>query len=203
MPRMLKFVSRFRLALFSPLKILLGIQVILWLGGLTPTARSDAQKPEFTSMYTPLSGDQCKSRESDKETGSATDECAGVGGFRLLILSDDSRSSLTLVSPAKKEFPLDFWNVVTHSFSTLGSRAEWRVKKDGTRMVPFALIVRVNYTDQTNVAAPRKKSVLSVAKITSEEACVVGVVQGDARGNERARSLADEAAGKPCLQSKP
>ena len=155
------------------------------------------------SLYSPLTGPQCKSVMQNHETGAAKDECVGVGGFRLFVLNDDSRASVTVVTPEGKEFPLAYWDVVTHAFSNLGAKAEWRVVHNGSKVQPKALIVRVEYSDQSNVAAPKKKSVLSVAKISPDVICVVKVVSGGADANVRARAFADKAETKACLGPQP
>lgn len=53
--------------------------------------------------------------------------CGGVGKFKLHVLDDDERSSVSVVAPDGEIFPLEYWEVVTHSFSSLGAGAEWRV----------------------------------------------------------------------------
>lgn len=162
-----------------------------------------AQEQDIESVYSPLSGSKCKQLQKDPETGAAKDECVGVGGFRLLVLNDDDRSSVTVVTPEKKEFPLDYWNVVTHAFSSLGAKAEWRVARRGSKEMPIGLIVRVEYMDQSNVAAPQKRSVLSVAKIGPDQSCVVQIVKNGVDANTRARAAADNAATKACLEPQP
>jgi hypothetical protein len=167
------------------------------------SCRSSAQKLQIESVYSNLSEKECKQLTADNETGATKDECSGVVGFKLLVLNDDSRSSITVVTPEGKEFPLDYWNVVTHSFSTLGSKAEWRVFREGSRLRPIALIVRVNYLDQERLATPNRKSILAVAKITKEKVCVVEIVKSGADGNVRARNAGDHAATKACLEPQP
>src|SRR5437870_3688426 len=88
---------------------------------------SFAQNVKPTSVYTNLSGKNCRSIKTVAETGSSVEKCSGVANYSLLVLDDDNRMSLTLVSPDRKEHPLDLWTIVTTSFSTLGEKAEWRV----------------------------------------------------------------------------
>lgn len=103
-----------------------------------------AQNAKPTSIYTALDGKNCRPVKSVAETGASVQRCSGVGNYSLLVLDDDSRMSLTIVSPVQKEYPLDLWTVVTKSFSTLGDRAEWRVVQMNGKTTPVALIVRVN-----------------------------------------------------------
>jgi hypothetical protein len=154
------------------------------------------------SLYSALIGENCRTVEQDTETASSVTECAGVGGFRLLVIHDDARSSVTVVTAEGKRFPLEYWNVVTHAFSELGTKAEWRVLGDRGKVAPIALIIRVTYDEQENIAAS-KRSVLAVAKITPESICVVQMVQNAQQANESARKSADTAATRPCLPPLP
>lgn len=154
---------------------------------------SDAfAESNLTSVYTDISGRACKKTVNDKLTGASTSVCRGVGGFYLHALDDDERSSVSVVAPDKQVFPLEYWNVVTHGFSSLGARAEWRVTTTGGKRVPVALIVRVNAVDQSDPDRPKRTPLLAIAKIRSDTACVVGKIDAllpDAR--QRARTLAD------------
>ena len=189
-----RFVSSIKLG------ILASVFVPLLLG--SPFC-SSSQARTVESVYSELVGKGCKSLKQDTETGAGVEECVGIGGFNLLVLNDDSRSSITVVTPEKKEFPLDYWDVVTHAFSSLGTKAEWRVARRGSKTTPLALIVRVDYMDQSNVAAPKKKSVLAVAKITPERICVTENVKSGADANARARAAADSSATRGCLATLP
>jgi hypothetical protein len=147
------------------------------------------------SAYSGLVGKNCRSVEKGTHAAYSMADCGGVGGFRLLVLHDDDRASVTVVTPEGKKFPLEFWDVVTPAFSDLGARAEWRILRDREKVTPIALIVRVNYTGKKSAAAaPTPTSVLAVAKI-----CVVRAVQDGRRANEQARKAADAASTRPCL----
>jgi hypothetical protein len=154
----------------------------------------------ITSTYTELSGPRCIDVKADRETGSSVRQCPGAGGMFLFVLDDDNRMSVTVVTPDKKEHPLNYWDVVTRSFSSLGEKAEWRISSQNGAPTPMALIVRVNYSDQSDPEKPRKGSYLAVAKITPDAVCVVGRVPAGANANERAREEADRSASKPCLK---
>lgn len=133
---------------------------------------SFAQNAKLTSIYTNLSGKNCRSLKTDAETGSSVQKCSGAGNYSLLVLDDDNRMSLTLLSPDGKEHPLDLWTIVTKSFSTLGEKAEWRVVRKNEKVTTVALIVRVNANIQETPDKPQKKSYLVVTKITAEKVCV-------------------------------
>jgi hypothetical protein len=161
---------------------------------------SFAQNAEPTSIYTNLYGKNCRSAKTVAETGSSVQKCSGAGNYSLLVLDDDNRMSLTLLSPDGKEHPLDLWTIITKSFSTLGEKAEWRVVRKNGKVTPVALIVRVNANIQENPDKPQKASYLAVTKITAEKVCVTDRVDSSAEANTKARKLADDSAHKDCLK---
>lgn len=148
------------------------------------------------SVYTDIAPARCKTVETHEEGASSVQKCAGVAGYELLVEDDDSRQSVTVVSPDGKRHPLNYWQVITSAFSSLGEKAEWRVEKKGGKLRPFALIVRVNASE--NPEKPDEKtSYLAVAKITADAVCVTDKV----KTNEAARQAADASAAKPCLEA--
>lgn len=161
---------------------------------------SAGAETQITSIYTDLSGNNCKIIKEDRETGSSVRRCPGVGGFHLLIADDDSRMSISVVTPDRKEHPLDYWNVITRSFSSLGNKAEWRVIKHQEKIAPIALIVRVNAYEHGDLASPKNKSYLAVAKITAGEICVTRKIGPTVNANEQARRAADHSAKQLCLK---
>ncbi len=175
----------------------LGLLIAILIFSSLPTI---AQQGEASSIYTSLSGKTCHSVKKDAETGSSVQQCSGVGNYSLLVLDDDNRMSLTLRTATRKEYPLDLWTIVSKSFSTLGDKAEWRVRKTAGKPEPFALIVRVNASLQEDPDKPQKRSYLAVIKITAEKACVTHVVNAAADANLKARQLADDSANKDCLK---
>lgn len=166
---------------------------------LFTTAESILAQTKLQSVYSDLSPSSCKTIEIDKETGSTTQNCPGIGGYRLLVLDDDARQSITVVAPGGKQHPLEFWQVVTYAFSSLGSKVEWRVVGSGRKVTPVALIVRVNASEDS--ANPRRlTSYLAVVKVTPEQICVTHKIPPGAKANESARQAADSAATTPCLK---
>jgi hypothetical protein len=155
---------------------------------------------QVTSVYTDLSGKNCKLIEMDKETGSSVRRCPGVGGFHLSVAEDDARMSVNVISPNHTEHPLDYWDIITHSFSSLGKKAEWRIAKHRGKVMPIALIVRVNSFEQEESEYPKKKSYLAIAKISPEEICVTDKIRSGMGANEEARRAADSSAKKECIK---
>ncbi|MBV8858246.1 MAG: hypothetical protein JOZ96_19230 [Acidobacteria bacterium] len=155
-----------------------------------------AYVPAAESVYTDIAPAHCKTVETREEGAGSVQKCAGVGGYTLLVEDNDSRQSVTVVGPDGKEHPLNYSQVITTGFSSLGEKAEWRVEKKGGKVHPYALIVRVNASE--NPEKPEQKSsYLAVAKITDAAVCVTDKV----KTNEEARQAADASADKPCRES--
>ena len=161
------------------------------------TTALSAQASANDSIYTELKGAKCKTTKSGQEY--LVQSCPGVGGYKLSVADDDARMSIGVVDPRGKEHPLNYWHVITPNFSSLGDKAEWRVKKQKGKITPLALIVRVNASE--NPEDPTKKtSYLAVAKITSQKICVTDKIAPSATANEEARRAADASSSKPCLE---
>jgi len=152
------------------------------------------------SVYTSLGGRDCKTISTHEEGAQSTQRCAGVGGYGLLVEDFDSRMNVTVVAPGGKKHDLKYWQVITTGFSGVGEKAEWRVKRQGKRVVPVALIVRLNASEDP--AHPEKNtSYLTVAKITPGRICVTDRIAPAANANEEARRAADTAATRPCIEA--
>jgi hypothetical protein len=151
------------------------------------------------SVYSDLASSKCKTLTTDRETGASTQRCPGIGGYKLLVHDDDARQSITVVTPDGKKHDLDFWDVVTPGFSSVGSKAEWRVVRNKRKLMPIAFIVRVNASE--DAANPdRKTSYLTVTKLTPEKICVTHKIVQSADANAQARRAADEARTAACLK---
>ena len=158
-----------------------------------------AQKIE--SVYTDLSDTKCKTLElREDEGGSYIGECAGVGGYKLLVLEGDLRQSINIIQPkSERKWELDFWSIKS-GFSAVGEKAEWRVIKTGKTVKPIALIVRYNVSEDYEDSS-KTTSYLLITKIENEFACVTDVVAPSKNQNVKARQLADKSAGKSCLKT--
>lgn len=152
-----------------------------------------------TSVYTDISGSRCRTISVDRESGATVQSCPGVAGYKLEVEDDDARMSITVVAPGGKKSELSYWQVITSAFSSLGSKAEWRVTSMKGKPAPVALIVRVNASEDPS--NPQKTtSYLAVAKITAAKTCVTDKIGPSATANEEARRAADTAATRPCLE---
>ncbi len=166
---------------------------------------STAGQGKITSIYTDLGEKGCKTIELDESgAGYYRGRCKGVGGFQLDVLEADIRQTVNVIFPDGSASELNFWNVVSGAFSSVGPRAEWRVKTVNKKSVPFALIVRFETgteDPESEVFRMIKTSYLVVSKIESGNACVTDVVPPTVKNqNVEARKLADASAGKPCRE---
>ena len=149
------------------------------------------------SVYTSLHEKQCRTIK----TTSADYEgrCRGVGGYTLLLSEGDLRQNVTVVTAQGTKHSLDLWIVVSSAFSSVGPKAEWRMAMQNGKLVPVALIIRYNASEDPE--QPNKlNSYLAVAKITPTEICVTDKILPGPKANEEARRAADAAATKPCLK---
>ena len=85
-------------------------------------SRATAAADRIDSVYTGIAGAAWAIIAVDEEAGATTQRCPGVAGYALLVEDDDSRMSITVVAPNGEQRPLDFWQVVTTAFSTLGAK---------------------------------------------------------------------------------
>ncbi len=168
--------------------------MLVYAAALVANAQSKLQ-----SVYTDLAEKKCKTISFDQETGHSAQSCNGVGGYKLIVLDDDARQSITIVDPSAREHPLNFWSIVTLSFSSVGNKAEWRVTRTNRKVTPVGLIVRVNANE--NPENPnRLTSYLAVAKVSATESCVTHRIRSGPNANVQARRAADSAATSPCLK---
>jgi hypothetical protein len=154
-----------------------------------------------TSVYTPLDPKQCRTLQADSsEGGSYLGRCPGTSGYTLLVAEGDLRQNITVVTPRGKKHSLELWQVVSGGFSSLGPKAEWRIRLQKGKSVPVALIVRYNASENPEDST-KTTSYLAVAKITPEEICVTDKISPGTSANEDARRAADVATTRACLKT--
>jgi hypothetical protein len=148
-----------------------------------------------SSMYTDLYGKRCQTVEQDRGSGATTRHCAGVGGYSLLVHEANAQTSVDIVTPGHAVYPLEYWEVVTPGLARVGRKAEWRVERRDGRLVPTALLVRLD-TGNPITEGPRvaSGSVITAARIEVDGACVV--YQGNA-APKTADAAARSAAADP------
>lgn len=154
---------------------------------------------EIRGIYTDIAGKRCARHIDDMTTGASTLNCPGVAGYRLHVSEDDGRFSITVLSPEKRSYDLNYWGVITRGFSTLGRSAEWRVRTGPGKLIPVGLIVPIYTSDQSAAGGSERMQYLAVAQIRTDTACVVAKVSARTRSaNKEAREIADGAQ-LPCL----
>ena len=152
------------------------------------------------SVYTNLGAKSCRTIRADSsEAGSYVGICRGVGGYKLQVEEGDLRQNIQVITPAGQKHSLDLWTVVGSNFSSLGEKAEWRVRTQRGKVMPLALIVRYNLSSPEG--STKLTSYLAVAKITASKICVTEKIAPGAGANMAARAAADKSADKPCLES--
>ncbi len=167
----------------------------------SPTVPGDSAAPvdpaaAVRSVYTPLEGAPCRLVERDEESGATTHRCPGTAGYALLVHDFDARMTVDLVAPGGRTHRLRYSGVITSAFSSLGPRAEWRMRG----ATPVALIVRVNAFENPDTP-DRATSYLAVARMGAREACVTDRIPPTTpNANEAARQAADRSAARPCMR---
>jgi hypothetical protein len=145
------------------------------------------------SVYTSLSSKDCKASQDEALGENYMGLCPGFNGYALELLEGDLRQTVNVIAPNKKKYELDLWSKVSGKFSSVGEKAEWRVK--GKK--PVALILRFNANEsvEDNV---KNVSYLVVTKITANEACVVDIIKPSKNQNMLAQKSADKASALQC-----
>ncbi|MCG3205191.1 MAG: hypothetical protein KCHDKBKB_01910 [Elusimicrobia bacterium] len=171
-----------------------------FLGFLLFAISGSVSAGDITSTYTELSSKECIALPSREEPIGEEGglRCKGPSGYEVMTSYGDARASVSVITPDGKQHHLNYWDVVTHYFSSLGPRAEWRMKGG----IPSALIVRV--IAHENPEQPSETtSYLAVAKITKDQICVTDRIKADGKENISARKAADVSQGKECLGTAP
>lgn len=146
------------------------------------------------SVYTNTRTGACRTISSDtNDAGSYEGECRGVGGYKLHVIEGDLRQTINVIDRSSKKHELKLWNI-SGGFSSVGPKAEWRMKGK----TPVALIVRFNVSENPEDSS-KLTSYLIVAKITKDKICVTAALKPTRSHNFEARKAADKSANRPCL----
>lgn len=158
-----------------------------------------ARAQSIQSVYTDLDAKKCRTiKSSSAEGGSYEGRCPGIAGYSLTVLEGDVRQNIEVVTPKKVKHSLDLWTVVSSAFSSVGPKAEWRVKRVNGKQTPVALIVRYNASENPEDSS-KITSYLVVARISNTSICVTDKIAPGPNANEQARAAADQSGAKPCL----
>lgn len=121
--------------------------------------------------------------------------CSGYRGYPVVIYYGDARESVFYGFPPAGDLA-PAWESFS-AFNHVGPTIEWRIARDGDRVLPFATIHR--WFVDLNEAGQGTVEVLVVEKvgqIHAREGCAVGyvVASGNPGANEKARRIADTQA---------
>lgn len=154
-----------------------------------------------TSLYSELHGKACQTVEADKGSGAASRLCRGVGGYHLLVHEANGQTSVDIVTPNNTVWPLEYWEVVTPGLSSVGRMAEWRMEMRNGKLVPVALLVRLD-TRAPDLTGPRMAGsggIMTAARIDRDGACVVYQGSGNAKTADADARAAAANRERKCL----
>lgn len=153
---------------------------------------------EVTSVYTSLKLARCQNvTPAEMEDYGTVWRCEGHDGVAVRVAEGDLRF---FVSYGPKAAEQTAAYETLPQFNSVGETLEWRVRREGGRLVPFATILRFSWS-----VDERKGSTLVVTKLDKDDACHIAYVEasGNPKANELARAIADrDAPSFRCKQDK-
>ena len=159
----------------------------------------EARGEEISSVYTSLDLERCKdATPKDMEDFGSVSICPGYDGIDVRVAEGDLR---IFVSYGPKADTQTAAYETIPRFNTIGETLEWRLKREGGKLKPFATILRFRWD-----ADGQKGSTLVVTKLGPDDACHVAYVEASSnpKANEQARAIADQEAGAfRCQKDKP
>ncbi len=172
------------------------------LGGRGEGAPRDGRNE---SVYTSLKVNSCaQAIDQNDPDDTPYFVCPGAYGYDLQIRQVEAgRVSINLVNPSKQQFPLNYQDVVTRSMASLADKAEWRIRHEGGKRLPVALIVGVMAREDGRDPEKITNTYLAVAKVAASGACVTDKIRQGATTAMEVLALADSAASRPCLPQLP
>ena len=173
-------------------------------GAHSQASAGAATKSNVVSVYTSLKASACAEEiAKDDPNDTRYQVCPGAGGYQLQVRPVESgRSSIVVVTPSKKTFPLNFEEVVTRSMDSVDDQVEWRVRTVSGNVAPVALIVSVAVHDWRDPAKVTK-SYWVVTKITPSVACVTDRFLKSSKSLGDVQAAADVAVGRACAKRLP
>lgn len=174
-----------------------GFSTLLCLSTLCGMALA-ADPAAMESVYVDITPARCATRSLNDTHSASVQLCPGIAGYDLRVDDFDGRQSVSIVKPNKAIQPLAIERTISTGFFTLGTKAEWRTRRDGGKAIPRALIIRIIASESPD-SPSRKTHYLAVTKITPDEVCVTDRISAGATMNEKARQAADNSSDRPCL----
>jgi hypothetical protein len=174
----------------------LAVSLVSSFGG--PSLSSAIFAPE--SRTTDLVGRACQVDPGSGSFGSGDEQlkrCAGLGGARVTVTSDNSSVALGFEWSAKEkaEDVLRNWG--------LGYKLEWRGYRTARGFEPYAATIRLLFNEGGGTT---DRPILAVLRVRRGEACLVALVDMAANpdGYDAARRVADQRApGFSCGRDQP
>jgi hypothetical protein len=157
-----------------------------------------APAAEIESVYTKLDLKQCKdgTPEDIRDYGSVS-ICQGYDGIDVRVAEGDLRIFVSYGPNAANQTAT--YETIPQ-FNTIGETLEWRVRREGGKLKPFATILRFSWS-----VDGKKGSTLVVTKLAKDDACHMAYVEasGNLKANEEVRAIADmDAHAFQCKQDK-
>lgn len=170
---------------------------VIFVGALTLLG---ASATAATSLYSDLYGKACRRVDTDQGSGASTRLCKGVGGYSVLVHEANAQASIDIVTPSGAVYPLEYWEVVTPGLTSVGRKAEWRVENRDGKVVPTALLVRLD-TANEETSGPRIKphGIITASRIARDGACVVYQADGAVKSADTAARGAVGERMRKCL----
>jgi hypothetical protein len=153
--------------------------LLLALAALAP---APAAAQTFSSVYTALDLDRCRTLEVIPEGESVRRRCPGLGAIPLFVNAGDGRFDVDAGADN------GLWES-RGGFNEIGPRIEWR-RRNGR---PFAIIYRLRLTSPEQ--PPGSSLIVETIGRRGAPGCQVATVDGSlADANARARAIADRRA---------
>ena len=126
--------------------------------------------------------------------------CPGVSGYSLNVRPVESgRTSIDVVDPTGKSFPLNFQDVITGSMFAVDNHVQWRVATENGKPAPVALIASIQAHEDEGDPAKVTNTYIAIAKITPQQVCVTDKLSRQAQPEDAMLRAADSARNRPCL----
>ena len=157
-----------------------------------------ASAAEIESVYTKLDLKQCKdvTPEDITDYGSVW-QCPGQDGIDVRVAEGDLRIFVSYGPNAANQTAT--YETIPQ-FNTIGETLEWRVRREGGKLKPFATILRFTWSVDGKTG-----STLVVTKLGGDDACHIAYVEasGNLKANEESRAIADtDARGFICKKDR-
>lgn len=153
------------------------------------------KKIMLTSSYTSIDQRDCITLDSDNM--GSIQECESFNHIGVKVIEGDIRQSIIL-SRDREEYDLNFSEVVSPTFSSLGFKIEWRHELGNPENL-LGMIVRFEVNNQYD-DSEKASSYLVVSKIVKDEMCIIAKVLPQNNQNKRAREILDSKNPLPCLK---